>query len=119
MSSNIKSKKSVWQEKKEGKRKEKSKPHFEASYPRLKEIAASLQGKSSAFTLEYDVARSAATHLQSLTVATAPNRHHTACAGQEQDSVLPAALDFMVSGAQYQEPRLETTVLHLGRRTGW
>lgn len=92
MSSNIKSKKGVWQEKKEGKRKEKSKPHFGASYPHLKEIAASLQGKSSAFTLEYDVARSAATHLQSLTVATAANRHHTACAGQEQDSVLPAAL---------------------------
>lgn len=56
--------------------------------------------ESSAFTAEYDVVRSAATHLQYLTVATAHNHHHTACAGQEQDSVLPAALEFMVRGAQ-------------------
>lgn len=86
--------------KKEGKRKEKSKPHFGASYLHLKEITASLWGKSSAFTSEYDVGRSAATHLQYLTVATAPNHHHTACAGQEQDTVLPAALEFMVRGSQ-------------------
>lgn len=76
-------------------------------------------GQKLSFYIGVNVARSAATHLQSLTVATAPKHHHTACAGQEQGSVLPAALDFMVSGAQYQEPSLETTVLCLGRGTGW
>lgn len=96
--SNIKSKKGEWQEKKQGKRKEKSKPHLGDSHPQIEEITASLWGKSSAFAL--DVVRSAATVLQCLTVATAPKNHHIARAGHEQDSVFPAVFDFMVRSAQ-------------------
>lgn len=98
MRSNIKLKKGECQEKKKEERKEKSKSHFGATYPQLKEITASLWGKSSAFTS--DIVRSAATHLQCLTASTATNHHHTTSAGQEQDGVFPAALDFMVRGDQ-------------------
>lgn len=63
---NTRSKEGAWQEKRNRKRKEKSKPYFGASYSPLLEIRALLWGKSSVLTWEKNAVRSIASCPQCL-----------------------------------------------------